>query len=198
MENFTEDDIKYLAYTLLTMTLIGLQCTIVPIVIVSKARRKYFTQNFMDQFLQAPTTDGEDINEPILPAKGGYPDMGSGRYTEKLEYSQWYEYNNAQRVHLNFVEQLPLIQALIFITALKTPLAALILSITYFVLRLVYAVGYAAKGPNFRGFGAVPILLCLVILFGFSFYTCGDYMKHYNDTSVTPPVQSVDGQIIKL
>jgi len=30
--------------------------------------------------------------------------MGSGRYSEKLEYKEWFEFNNAQRVHVNFVE----------------------------------------------------------------------------------------------
>jgi hypothetical protein len=35
--------------------------------------------------------------------KGGYPDMGNGRYSAKLPYQEWYRFNNAQRVHNNFV-----------------------------------------------------------------------------------------------
>lgn len=26
--------------------------------------------------------------------KGGYPDMGNGRYAAKLSYKEWYEFNN--------------------------------------------------------------------------------------------------------
>ncbi len=33
------------------------------------------------------------INEEIK--EGGYPDMGCGRYAEKLDYPQWHEFNCA-------------------------------------------------------------------------------------------------------
>ena len=94
---------------------------------------------------------------------------------------------------MNFVEQLPLIIALLYITSLQVPLVSLILSIFYFVVRLVYAVGYYAKGPNFRGFGAIPILLCLIILFGYSFYTCSEFIKFYSKDIMTVPAQNQDG-----
>ena len=47
------------------------------------------------------TVHQQEINEQIK--KGGYPDMGNGRYSEKLSYSDWIKFNNAQRAHLNFV-----------------------------------------------------------------------------------------------
>lgn len=106
--------------------------------------------------------------------------MGNGRYSEKLSYKEWYELNNAQRVHLNFVEQLPLILILILLTSFTQPLAALILSIAYFLLRLIYAIGYYFKGPSFRALGAIPNLLVKLALFGFAFYTSAQYMKFYN------------------
>jgi hypothetical protein len=33
-----------------------------------------------------------------------YPDMGNGRYSEKLSYKEWFEFNNAIRVHYNYIE----------------------------------------------------------------------------------------------
>ena len=39
----------------------------------------------------------------------GHPDAGDGRYSDKLPYKQWVEFNNAVRVHMNFVEMLPVI-----------------------------------------------------------------------------------------
>ena len=30
----------------------------------------------------------------------GYPDMGSGRVSDKLEDSDWFAFNNAQRAYL--------------------------------------------------------------------------------------------------
>jgi len=41
---------------------------------------------------------GKEVEE------GGYPDMGSGVYSMKLSYKDWYDFNNGQRVHLNYVE----------------------------------------------------------------------------------------------
>lgn len=34
---------------------------------------------------------------------GGYPDSGSGFYSRNLSYEQWYELNNGQRAHMNYV-----------------------------------------------------------------------------------------------
>ncbi len=58
----------------------------------------------------------------------------------------------------------------------------MILSAAYLILRLIYAVGYLAKGPDFRAFGAFPILLLLLVLFGLSFYTSAELMKNYTVT----------------
>jgi hypothetical protein len=33
--------------------------------------------------------------------KGGYPDMGSGRYSAKLSDEEWIKFNNYQRAHYN-------------------------------------------------------------------------------------------------
>ncbi len=68
---------------------------------------------------------------------------------------------------------------LIAVTAIKQPLAALIIAIAYFVFRIVYAVGYFNRGPNWRAAGAIPISLMRYTLFGFSIYTAICYLKFY-------------------
>ena len=81
---------------------------------------------------------------------------------------------------MNFIEQLPLIFTLILITAMKEPLAALVISIVYFCARVVYTIGYLAKGPNYRAAGALTILALLIIGFGYGFYSSAELMKFYN------------------
>jgi hypothetical protein len=34
-----------------------------------------------------------------------WADMGSGRFSDKLSYAEWFEFNCAQRGHYNFIEQ---------------------------------------------------------------------------------------------
>ena len=46
----------------------------------------------------------EALNADIT--KGGYPDCGSGRYTFEAGYEAWLNFNNAQRVHLNYMEHI--------------------------------------------------------------------------------------------
>jgi glutathione S-transferase len=48
----------------------------------------------------------DQLKEPIQ--RGGYPDTGSGRYSQKLSYKDWYTFNILQRVHLSYLEQLPI------------------------------------------------------------------------------------------
>ena len=110
--------------------------------------------------------------------------MGNGYFSKKLSYKDWYEFNNAQRVHYNFLESLPIVLVLLFISALKQPLAALILACIYFVSRLIYSLGYVVGGPNMRNIGGVPMGSTVLTLFGLSLYTCAEYMKQYN-TAVT-------------
>ena len=72
---------------------------------------------------------------------------------------------------------------MLFITALKQPLAALILACIYFVARLIYSLGYVIGGPNMRAIGAIPMGLTMLTLFGISLYSCAEYMKQYRVTA---------------
>jgi uncharacterized membrane protein YecN with MAPEG domain len=116
----------------------------------------------------------DDVTKSI-----GFPDMGSGYYSKKLAYNDWFRFNNAQRVHYNFLEALPMILILLFIAGLKQPLAALIIACVYFVSRIIYLFSYI-KSPNMRVIGVIPMSLCILSLFGLSLYTASEYMKMYN------------------
>ena len=55
------------------------------------ARSKWFTEEFMKENFgeEHKAATGQEI------MKGGYPDSGSGRYTMKLGYKGWMEFNKA-------------------------------------------------------------------------------------------------------
>ena len=114
----------------------------------------------------------EAFPEDLAPNASGYPDMGNGYYSKKLSYASWFKFNNAQHVHYNLLEALPFVLTLILITALKQPLAALILSCLYSVFRIIYLIGYVKGGPNLRMIGGLPNGIIVLALFGLSLYTC--------------------------
>jgi glutathione S-transferase len=120
------------------------------------ARRNVFDSKFMGQFKDDhQATFGADA------PSGGYPDMGSGRYSAKLDYKNWFYFNSAQRIHYNFVEGLT--PALIFqlVGGLKYPVQSAIIGACYNLGRVAYAVGYRLS-PNLRGPGAIVVDLCLL------------------------------------
>ena len=65
-------------------------------------RSKYFGKEFMDKNFGDEHKDetGKNIQ------KGGYPDHGSGRYTMQAGYKTWIEFNCAQRVHYDYLENI--------------------------------------------------------------------------------------------
>jgi glutathione S-transferase len=177
---FPDNHPELFPYVLLAMTIIAFQCFMIPFVYTVRVRAKTFTKEFMQQFWPEhkeafPEDTLEKFEKTI-----GFPDMGSGYFSKKLEYKDWYNFNNAQRVHYNYLENLQLILILIFIAGLKQPLAALILSCIYFVFRFVYSFGYGIGGPNARMYGGLVCGLSLITLFGLSLYTVSEFMKSYN------------------
>ena len=56
---------------------------------------------FSKQFFQTHFPDVKPTPED------GYPDIGYGRYSDKLSDKDWQDLANAQRAHYNYVEQLP-------------------------------------------------------------------------------------------
>jgi len=66
-----------------------------------------------------------------------------------------YLFNCAQRAHGNYLENVPLVLPAMLVGGLKYPLATSALSVVWMVGRIVYAVGYTAKGRN-DGKGRLP------------------------------------------
>ena len=102
---------------------------------------------------------------------GGHPDDGNGYYSKKLSYAEWYEFNNYQRAHMNFLETMIPVAVMVGITAINQPLWACISVWLLVVGRLFYAIGYCKKGPKGRIFGAIVVdIAFLAVLIG-SFYS---------------------------
>ena len=100
--------------------------------------------------------------------------MGSGKYSQKLSYKDWYEFNSAQRAHYNFVEWIASTLLLIIVAGVYFPIPAAVLGLVIFIARLIYSLGYAMGGPKGRTIGAllndIAFLGVLVLSFISSIY----------------------------
>ena len=103
-------------------------------------------QNFGAEHLRVI---GKEIKE------GGYPDTGNGVYSKNLTYEQWYEFNNAQRAHMNYVEWIASCLVFLLIGGLYFPIPAAAVGLGVVVFRFIYAFGYTSSGPAGRLIGAL-------------------------------------------
>ena len=104
MKSITFEVPSEVPYIVLCIVILGIECFFTAYLAVVPKRVKHFTTEFMAQFKEEhQAAFGKDSE----PANGGFPDSGNGYYSEKLSYEAWYEFNCAQRVHLNFVETMP-------------------------------------------------------------------------------------------
>jgi len=94
--------------------------------------------------------------------------MGSGRYSAKLTYQQWYQFNNAQRAHYNFLEMAPTTFVFLFIAGIYFPIASAALGLAVVIGRVIYTIGYVNGGPGGRLIGALINDLVLLGLLGLS------------------------------
>ena len=67
--------------------------------------QEWMTENFGKEHEEAINASDASLGSPVI-GKGGYPDCGSGRYTQKLGYEGWMNFNKSQRVHLNYMESI--------------------------------------------------------------------------------------------
>jgi hypothetical protein len=112
---------------------------------------------------------GDSKDDKTVPkfSSNGYPDMGSGRYASTLSYKAWFDFNNAQRVHYNLVENLPSIIALHLVAGVYFPRAAAAAAVPWLVARHMWGVNYVAAGPEGR-YNNIAALhqLCTLAWFG--------------------------------
>lgn len=127
-------------------------------------RKRIFNQAFMEREFgdDHKKATGERIME------GGFPDMGNGWYSRRLSYKDWYDFNNAQRAHLNLVEVISVVLPLLLIGGLYEPFWAAMCGFVFFIGRILYSIGYKTFGPSGRGVGA---LLSDIALLPLAYYT---------------------------
>jgi len=142
---------------------IAIQCIFTAFV-AGGARKKAFSEEFLRKNFgeQHKKATGEDF------PKGGYPDNGTGLYASKLDYATWWKFNNRQRAHYNFLEQVASIAVMLIVGGLAYPCASAVLGWIYFVGRIIYTFGYVAKGPKGRVVGALILDVGLLGLLGVS------------------------------
>lgn len=87
--------------------------------------------------------------------KEGYPDMGSGRFAEKLSYKDWYIFNNGQRIHYNYLEALTSVVTFLLIGGLLYPWVAVAFGGAYIVGRIIFHIGYSRLGARGRSIGFI-------------------------------------------
>eukprot|EP01087_Luapelamoeba_hula_P003231 TRINITY_DN13028_c0_g1_i1.p1 TRINITY_DN13028_c0_g1~~TRINITY_DN13028_c0_g1_i1.p1 ORF type:complete len:187 (-),score=24.68 TRINITY_DN13028_c0_g1_i1:101-661(-) len=123
-------------------------------------RRKYFTAKFFKQHFPN-----------LKPApEGGYPDMGSGLFAQKLPLQDWIKFNNHQRSHYNYIEGIATILVFLLVGGLFYPNLSAALGAVYVLGRLIYGIGYAISGSRGRMAGVALVDISLVVLFGLSVY----------------------------
>jgi len=110
---------------------------------------------FSKQFFQTNFPDIKPTPED------GYPDIGHGRYSDKLSDRDWQDLNNAQRAHYNYLEQLPTVITTLCIAGLTYPRVTVVLGAGMLVGRFLYARGYRNAGSRGRLPGVLLIDACL-------------------------------------
>ena len=162
------DDYGFVLLAIFGMTVVYF---LIGMIFVNVARKKTFTQEFMEKNFADEHKKAFGAAAP----KGGYPDMGYGRYSQRLSYEDWYNFNNAQRVHYNYFEMLPMVVITGLISGLFYPIYAAIAIGAWTVGRIIYSIGYFVGGPNRRVPGAALAALPTFFLIGSAGYGLTKY-----------------------
>ena len=143
-----EDDYRWVLFV---ASLIGFHCTITGFFAGSR-RKHVFSEAFMEKNFKAE-------HERFFPGqkvpKGGFPDMGNGRYAEKLSYKDWFEFNVGQRIHYNYLECIACVVVWLLVGGLAYNWVATGFGAGFLGGRILYHIGYSMKGPSGRGIGFV-------------------------------------------
>ena len=145
---------------LLACVILCIECFLMGMVAVAPARFGLFNKDFMAQFEE----EHEKAFPGSKPVVGGFPDCGDGRYADKLSYKDWVTFNNAMRVHQNFIEALPMVLAVLCIGGLFLPKTTMYVGFINAGARVIYAAMYLKKGSDSRVIGAVGGSLPLYLL----------------------------------
>jgi hypothetical protein len=156
--------------------------------LAGRARGKVFTRKFMDDNFG----DLHFRETKYQVSEEGYPDMGNGKYSTKLSYNDWLYFNNAQRVHYNYLENITLIVVYAALAGLYYPLGATYCCLAIFIGRFAYFFYNSAQGaahPARRVGSAITslaqlALLVFAVLAAFKFY--GEFQPSTPTPTPTP------------
>jgi len=137
---------------------------------VGRVRRRVFSKEFFEQNAQ----HFPELKD--LKPDGGYPDMGHGRFADRLPFNDWWDFGNIQRVHYHALESMPVQMTLMATAGLFNPKLTFIFGVFIIVGRLLFSVGYVTKGSKGRGvgagIGAIGLLGTLITVF-YGIWTVG-------------------------
>eukprot|EP00008_Paramoeba_atlantica_P004074 CAMPEP_0201475150 /NCGR_PEP_ID=MMETSP0151_2-20130828/600_1 /ASSEMBLY_ACC=CAM_ASM_000257 /TAXON_ID=200890 /ORGANISM="Paramoeba atlantica, Strain 621/1 / CCAP 1560/9" /LENGTH=178 /DNA_ID=CAMNT_0047855165 /DNA_START=90 /DNA_END=626 /DNA_ORIENTATION=+ len=131
---------------------------------VAGVRYRVFSQEYIDQNLK-------DENEALVAANkepikvGCHPDNGLGRLSANLPIADWFDLQNAQRAHLNYLETLPLTEAALAVSGYFYPKAAAILAGIHLIGRQVFCSGFRSR-PSGRVYGFLILSLSNLAMVG--------------------------------
>ncbi|TNV75407.1 hypothetical protein FGO68_gene7120 [Halteria grandinella] len=80
--------------------------------------------------------------------------MGNGFFADKLSYKAWFDFNNAQRAHYNYLENLTPLLVWHLLGIVYHPLLTAAFGFLCIISRILYTIGYM-KTPNSRVLGAL-------------------------------------------
>lgn len=90
--------------------------------------------------------------------------LSAGRFSDKLSLEDWADFNNAQRVHHNYLEGLTVILVVLLVSGLSYTRFTVLAGAAYIASRQVYTFGYLAKGAAGRMVGVIGVDVALVAL----------------------------------
>ena len=99
-----------------------------------KHRGEMFNKEFMKENFNEQHWNAFKKDAPLL----GYPDCGSGVFSAKLTYGQWFRFNLAQRNAKNYQEQLTMFVFALFILIPVWPVASIIFGAVNFIARIAF------------------------------------------------------------
>jgi hypothetical protein len=136
---------------------------------VRLTRMPLFTKSWMVEHFGA---ENEKANNPeFMEMSFGYPDTGNGRFSDKLSYKDWFKFNNAQRVHLNYFEFMAITLVALFMAGIFQPLWAASIGIMGIFGRELYGIAYGRmNNPNGRLIGAMVHEAGVFVNIGIVFY----------------------------
>ena len=155
-------------------------CNLMLLTTISPARKKAFTPEFMQQFVDEHKKSYPEDNHPL--DMSGNPDQGTGWYSKKMDLIQWHDLNRSMRTHQVWLENLPFIILLPPIAGVLFPVPTLVCVYLTLILRIMFNIGYIVPSMNAcRSVAHGIFQTCVMILVVTSFMTAARTMKFGDD-----------------